>query len=222
MVLAFISLPLVSGEKSPRLHRHFDINAVMVALREGTCYVRRAGRMTCTRPLALNYTNPRAHWPKVSVAWGQTSMSIWALKGATHSNRATWSNNMILTLLALFEARSGSCSLSPGHTRSFDLCALGLRIVKAVGLVQASCLLNFPRTPMVVFDYCAPDGIVSIVFLYSLWFLKLSADVEEAVLEGVVTLDEKVAVAIEGDNGPLGGSDGGIRETVHAAGDGPQ
>ena len=139
----------MSGEKSPRLHKHFDINAVMVASREGACFVRRAGRMTCTRPAALNYTNPRAHWPKVSVAWGQAPISIWALKGATHFNWATRSNNMILKLLALFEARSGSCSLSPGHTRSCDLCALGLRIVKAVGLVQASCLLNFPRTPMI-------------------------------------------------------------------------
>ena len=139
---------LVSGEKSPRLHKHFDINAVMVASHEGACYVWRAGRMTCTRPAALNYTNPRAHWPKVSVAWGQAPMSIWALKGATHCNRATRSNYLILTLLALCEARSGSCSLSPGHTRSCDLCALGLRIVKAAGLVQASCLLHFPRTPM--------------------------------------------------------------------------
>ena len=121
----------------------------MVVSREGAYYVRRAGRMTCTRPAALNYTNPRAHWPKVSVAWGQTSMSIWALKGATHCNRATRSNYLTPTLLALCEARSSSCSLSPGHTRSCDLCALGLRIVKAAGLVQASCLLNFPRTPMV-------------------------------------------------------------------------
>ena len=139
----------MSREKSPRLHKHFDINAVMVALHEGACYVRRAGRMTCTRPAALNYTNPRAHWPKVSVAWGQAPISIWALKGATHCNRATRSNYLILTLLALFEARSGSCSLSPGHTRSCDLCALGLRIVKAAGLVQASCLLHFPRTPLI-------------------------------------------------------------------------
>ena len=59
----------------------------MVASREGACYVKRAGRMTCTRPAALNYTNPRAHWPKVSEAWGQAPMSIWALKGATHCNR---------------------------------------------------------------------------------------------------------------------------------------
>ena len=147
----------MSGEKSPRLHNHFDINAVMVASREGACFVRRAGRMTCTRPAALNYTNPRAHWPKVSEAWGQAPMSIWALKGATHCNRATRSNHcnratrsnyLILTLLALCEARSGSCSLSPGHTRSFDLCALRLRIVKAAGLVQASCLQNVPQTPM--------------------------------------------------------------------------
>ena len=142
---------LVSGGKSPRLHRHFDIDAVMVASREGACFVRRAGRMTCTRPAALNYTNPRAHWPKVSEAWGQAPMSIWALKGATHCNRATRSNYLTPTLLALCEARLGSCSLSPGHTRSCDLCALGLRIVKAVGLVQASCLLNFPRTPMVLY-----------------------------------------------------------------------
>ncbi len=97
--------------------------------------------MTCTRPADLNYTNPRAHWPKVSVAWGQVPISIWALNGATHSNRVTRSNLMILTLLALFEARFGSCSLSPGHTRSFDLCALRLRIVKAAGLVQAFSLL---------------------------------------------------------------------------------
>ncbi len=139
---------LVSGEKSPRLHRHFDIDAVMVASREGACFVRRAGRMTCTKPAALNYTNPRAHWPKVSVAWGQTSMSIWALKGATLCNKATRLNHLILTLLALCEARYSSCSLSPGHTRSSDLCALGLRIVKAAGLVQAFSLLNFPQTPM--------------------------------------------------------------------------
>ena len=77
----------MSGEKSPRLHQHFNINAVMVASREEACYVRRAGRMTCTRPAAMNYTNPGAHWPKVSEAWGQATMSIWALKGATHSNR---------------------------------------------------------------------------------------------------------------------------------------
>ena len=69
------------------LHKHFDINAVILVSREETCYVRRTGRMTCTRPAALNYTNPRAHWPKVSEAWGQATMSIWALKGATHSNR---------------------------------------------------------------------------------------------------------------------------------------
>lgn len=85
----------------------------MVASGEGACYVRRAGRMTCTRPAALNYNNPRAHWPKVSVAWGQVPISIWALKGATHCNRATRSNYLTPTLLALFEARSGSCSLSP-------------------------------------------------------------------------------------------------------------
>ena len=41
---------LVSGEKSPRVHKHIEINAFMAALREGACYVRRAGRMTCTRP----------------------------------------------------------------------------------------------------------------------------------------------------------------------------
>ena len=77
----------MSGEKTPRLHQHFDINAVMAVSLEGACYVRRAGRMTCTRPAALNYSNPRAHWPKVSEAWGQASISIWALKGATHRNR---------------------------------------------------------------------------------------------------------------------------------------
>ena len=75
-------------------------------------------------------------------------MSIWALKGATHCNRATRSNYLTLTLLALCEARSGSCSLSPDHTRSFDLCALGLRIVKAAGLLQAFSLQNVPQTPM--------------------------------------------------------------------------
>ena len=80
-------------------------------------------------------------------------MSIWALKGATLCNRATRSNYLTRTLLALCEARSSSCLLSPGHTRSCDLCALGLRIVKAAGLVQASCLLNFPRTPMIVYNH---------------------------------------------------------------------
>ena len=59
----------------------------MVASCEGACYVKRAGRMTCTRPAALNYTNPRAHWPSASAPWGQAPMSIWALKGATHCNR---------------------------------------------------------------------------------------------------------------------------------------
>ena len=73
----FISLP------------NFDISAVMAVSHEGPCSVRRAGRMTCTRPAALTWANPRAHWPKVSVAWGEARMSIWALKGATHCrNRA--------------------------------------------------------------------------------------------------------------------------------------
>ena len=73
-------------------------------------------------------------------------MSIWALKGATHcGNRIP-----VKTLLALYEARSCSRLLSPGHTRSFDLCALGLRIVKAAGLVQAFSLLNFPWTIMIL------------------------------------------------------------------------
>ena len=43
--------------------------------------------MTCTRPAALNYNNPRAHWPKVSEAWGLAPISIWALKGATKYKR---------------------------------------------------------------------------------------------------------------------------------------
>ena len=43
---------------------------------------------------------------------------------------------MILTLLALYKARSCSCLFSPGHTRSFDLCALGFMQFKAFGLVQ--------------------------------------------------------------------------------------
>ena len=34
----------------------------------GAYSARRAGRMTCTRPTALTCFNPRAHWPKVSVA----------------------------------------------------------------------------------------------------------------------------------------------------------
>ena len=77
----------MSGEKSPRVHKHIEINAFMAALREGACYVRRAGRMTCTRPAALNYNNPRAHWPKVSEAWGLAPISIWAQKGATKYKR---------------------------------------------------------------------------------------------------------------------------------------
>ena len=41
-------------------------------------------------------------------------------------------------------------------------------------------------------------------------------------MEGVVALDEEVAVAVEGDDGPLGGEDGGVGIAVHAAGDGAQ
>ena len=73
-------------------------------------------------------------------------------RGPLTETNATQSNHLMLALLALFEAQSGSCSLSPGHTRSFDLCALGLRIVKAAGLVQAFSLLNLPRRPLIIND----------------------------------------------------------------------
>jgi hypothetical protein len=65
------------------------------------------------------------------------------------ATRASQSNHMIQELLALYVARSSSCLLSPGHTRSSDLCALGLMIVKAAGLVQAFYLLNFPMTVII-------------------------------------------------------------------------
>ena len=50
----------------------------------------------------------------------------------------------MLNLLALFEARFGFL-VAPRPHEVFDLCALGLRIVKAAGLMQAFSLLNFPR-----------------------------------------------------------------------------
>ena len=74
-------------QTSTRPHKHFDINDVMVVLCERAYLVRWAGRMTCTRPAALTMTNPRAHWPKVSVAWGHAQTSLWALKGATHRGK---------------------------------------------------------------------------------------------------------------------------------------
>ena len=52
--------------------------------------------------------------------------------------------------------------------------------------------------------------------------LKASVDVEEAGVAGVVALDEEVAVAIEGDDGPLGSWDGSVCVAVHATGDGAQ
>ncbi len=70
-----------------RPHKHFDINAVMEVMCEGPYFARRAGPMTCTRPAALTMTNPRAHWPKVSVAWGRAQTPIRALKGATHRSK---------------------------------------------------------------------------------------------------------------------------------------
>ena len=45
--------------------------------------------MAEVQPSLCNYPNPRAHWPKVSEAWGETLMSIWALKGATHYDKRT-------------------------------------------------------------------------------------------------------------------------------------
>lgn len=36
-------------------------------------------------------------------------------------------------------------------------------------------------------------------------------------MEGVVFLDNEVAAAIERDNSPLGGGDGSVSVTVHAA-----
>jgi hypothetical protein len=43
----------------------------------------------------------------------------------------------MLKLLALFEARFGSCSLSPGRTSVSDLCALGLPQVHKLGYTSA-------------------------------------------------------------------------------------
>jgi len=131
----------------------------MVVSREGACYVRRAGRMTCTRPAALNYTNPRAHWPKVSVAWGQAPMSMRALKGATQCNRGNPVKSLDSDAIGPLRGPIQFLLAFPRPHEVFDLCALGLRIVKAAGLVQAFSLLNFPRTPIIFyahFEQCLP------------------------------------------------------------------
>ena len=72
--------------------------------------------MAEVQPSLCNYPNPRAHWPKE--AWGLAPISIWALKGATKYKRHDIVKSLDAELLALFEARFGSCSLSPGRTRS--------------------------------------------------------------------------------------------------------
>ena len=86
--------------------------------------------MAEVQPSLCNYPNPRAHWPKVSEAWGLAPISIWALKGATKYKRHEAIGPLrgpIRFLLAF-----------PRPHEVSDLCALGLPQVKAAGLVQAS------------------------------------------------------------------------------------
>ena len=128
----------MSGEKSPRVHKHIEINAFMAALCEGACYVRRAGRMTCTRPAALNYPNPRAHWPKVSEAWGLAPISIWALKGATKYKRHDIVKSLDAEAIGPLRGPIRFLLAFPRPHEVSDLCALGLPQVKTAGLVQAS------------------------------------------------------------------------------------
>ena len=127
----------MSGEKSPRVHKHIEINAFMAALREGACYVRRAGRMTCTRPAALNYNNPRAHWPKVSEAWGLAPISIWALKGATKYKRHDIVKSLDAEAIGPLRGPIRFLLAFPRPHEVSDLCALGLPQVHKLGYTSA-------------------------------------------------------------------------------------
>lgn len=88
-----------------------------------------------TRPAALTCISPRAHWPKVSVAWGNFRHQNRALKGANSSgNPFVW---------------NGWPSSRPVHPipvhptphRPNGLCTVGLDQVKAAGLVKVYDLI---------------------------------------------------------------------------------
>ena len=83
-----------------------------------------------------------------SVAWGLAPITIWALKGATHYKKRDTAKSLDVDAIGHLRGPIQFLLAFPRPHEVFDLCALGLSIVKADGLVQAFSLLNFPRTPI--------------------------------------------------------------------------
>ena len=94
--------------------------------------------MAEVQPSLCNYPNPRAHWPKVSEAWGLAPISIWALKGATKYKRHDIVKSLDAEAIGPLRGPIRFLLAFPRPHEVSDLCALGLPQVKAAGLVQAS------------------------------------------------------------------------------------
>ena len=117
---------------------------------------RARGRKTSPRPAALNCANPRAHWPKVSVAWGNCRCPNWALKGANNGGSPfpwnEWPSSRPVHLIPVH----------PTPHEAFGLCAVGLPQFKAAGLAVVFdhttrpvwVVASFP-TPHEAYGLCA-------------------------------------------------------------------
>ena len=71
-------------------------------------------------------------------AWGLAPISIWALKGATKYKRHDIVKSLDAEAIGPLRGPIRFLLAFPRQHEVSDLCALGLSIVKAAGLVQAS------------------------------------------------------------------------------------
>ena len=93
--------------------------------------------MAEVQPSLCNYPNPRAHWPKVSEAWGLAPISIWALKGATKYKRHDIVKLLDAEAIGPLRGPIRFLLAFPRPHEVPDLCALGLPQVHKLGYTSA-------------------------------------------------------------------------------------
>ena len=97
-----------------------------------------------------------------SEAWGLAPISIWALKGATKYKRHDIVKSLDAEAIGPLRGPIRFLLAFPRPHEVSDLCALGLSIVKAAGLVQASWPAKLSRTIIIKISRSDFLGLISI------------------------------------------------------------